>query len=226
MALDKEEASKRGFAGLSSMVSDVDATVDSAKATAGHTIEELSLHRQTAEVQQSNAGGTPAYMPSGQHTSGSSAGKWMLGIGVVLGVFWLVSTNSETNKKTATSATSSASRSPATNTPTSPSPTRQVAPSPPTALPEERPPMGSNSLLSTAQIRYCLAEDIRLNAGKSVVNQYLDIEVDRYNALASDYNSRCGQFRYRRGTLEPIRAEVETRRASLEAEGVARFRRL
>ena len=68
--------------------------------------------------------------------------------------------------------------------------------------------------------------DIRLNAGKSVVNQYLDIEVDRYNALASDYNSRCGQFRYRRGTLEPIRAEVETRRASLEAEGVARFRRL
>jgi hypothetical protein len=79
-------------------------------------------------------------------------------------------------------------------------------------------------VLSSAQIRYCVSEDIRLSAGKVVVNQYLDTDVARFNALVSDYNSRCGQFQYRRGALESARADVEARRATLEAEGVARFR--
>lgn len=227
MASDKEEnSSKRGFAGLSSMVSDVEAAVETANQTnAGHTAEGPTLHTQAAESPQAKAASGRANTPPSQRTSGSSAGKWVLGIAAVLGVFWLVSMNSGTNHTPATSATSNVSPSaPTTTASTSRGWSQQAAPSPPATPTEERPPIGTNNALSAAQIRYCLSEDIRLSAGKAVVNQYLDTEVDRYNALVSDYNSRCGQFRYRRGALESARAEVEARRATLEAEGVARFR--
>jgi hypothetical protein len=75
------------------------------------------------------------------------------------------------------------------------------------------------------QLRYCTAENIRLDAAKVVINSYSDTDIDRFNALVADYNSRCGQFKYRRGTLESARSEVEQHRSEVEAEGRARFSR-
>ncbi|MBX7134230.1 MAG: peptidoglycan-binding protein [Fimbriimonadaceae bacterium] len=80
-------------------------------------------------------------------------------------------------------------------------------------------------MLSTAQIRYCLAEDIRMDAAKSAVNSYSDSDVDRFNAMVADYNSRCGSFRYRSGALESARRDIEPYRSQLQAEGMSRFAR-
>jgi hypothetical protein len=77
--------------------------------------------------------------------------------------------------------------------------------------------------LTTSQIQYCLAEDIRLGAAKSVVNAYVDAEVDHFNEMVNDYNVRCGEYRYREGTLESARYEVERHRSALEAEGRSRM---
>jgi hypothetical protein len=85
-------------------------------------------------------------------------------------------------------------------------------------------PGGMNRTLSSSEIRYCVSEDIRIGAAKSVVNAYSDWEVDRFNEMVSDYNARCGMFKYSRGTLESVRSSVEKRRAGLEAEGRARIR--
>jgi hypothetical protein len=41
-----------------------------------------------------------------------------------------------------------------------------------------------------------LAEDIRMNGAKSAVNNYIDADVDRFNAMVADYNSRCSSFQY------------------------------
>ncbi|WP_265706358.1 peptidoglycan-binding domain-containing protein, partial [Verminephrobacter aporrectodeae] len=85
------------------------------------------------------------------------------------------------------------------------------------------PPVGTNNVLTSEQLRYCVAEEIRLNAAKEVTNNYNDSDVDRFNGIVADYNSRCGQSRYRSGSLEGARAEVERYRAVLEADGRARF---
>jgi hypothetical protein len=78
-------------------------------------------------------------------------------------------------------------------------------------------------VLSVPQIRYCVAEDIRLDAAKGVINNYVEADVDRFNAMVADYNSRCSRFRYRRGALESARSDVEAIRSLLQAEGRSRF---
>ena len=90
---------------------------------------------------------------------------------------------------------------------------------------EDKPPIGTNHVLGVAQIRYCLSENIRLEAAKGALNNYMETDVDRFNAMVADYNSRCSEFRYRRGTLESAQSEVERNRRALEAEGRSRFAR-
>jgi len=85
------------------------------------------------------------------------------------------------------------------------------------------PPVGQDLVFSTAQIRYCQAEDIRLEGAKSAVNNYIDSDVDRFNAMVADYNSRCGSFRYRSGALESARRDIEPYRNQLQSEGRSRF---
>ena len=128
----------------------------------------------------------------------------------------------------------SSTLSPATVAPTHSSPAQIQTPSnlTPPVQPqeqprpnEEKPPVGSNLVFSTAQIRYCLAEDIRMESAKSVVNNYVDSDVDRFNAMVADYNSRCGSFRYRSGALESARREIEQYRSQLQSEGRSRFAR-
>jgi len=41
--------------------------------------------------------------------------------------------------------------------------------------------------------------------------------------MVADYNSRCGQFRYRRGSLESAKSQVSPFTADLQNEGVSRF---
>lgn len=89
---------------------------------------------------------------------------------------------------------------------------------------EDKPPVGSNLTLSSEQILYCVAENIRLEGAKAAVDNHSDYEVNRFNVMVSDYNSRCGSFRYRRGSLESAQSDVELRRSQLLSEGRSRFR--
>ena len=84
------------------------------------------------------------------------------------------------------------------------------------------PPVGQTTPFDAAQIRYCLAEDVRLEAARGVVNR--DPDVDRFNAMINDYNSRCSSYRYRKGVLEFVQRELQSRTLELRAEGIARFR--
>jgi hypothetical protein len=91
------------------------------------------------------------------------------------------------------------------------------------ALTEEKPPVGTDRVLTTAQLRYCVSEKIRVEAANKALNVYVSSDVDRFNAMVDDYNSRCGSFRYRRGALESTQRDVERSRFLLEVEGRARL---
>jgi len=214
---NKKDESK-GFAGLSSLVSDMDTSLlPAAKkdptSISGSSSSPLPPVPQTAQPQPRQK---QTYQEPAQPSSGSSGAKWVLGIAAVIGVLWLIGQSD----KSPTSLAPDYSPPAQIATPSYSPPAQPQEPSRPAEL---QPPVGQNLSLSTAQIRYCLAEDIRMDGAKAVVDSYSDSEVDRFNAIVSDYNSRCGKFRYRRGALESARQDIEPYRSQLQAEGRSRF---
>ncbi len=223
---DRKDGTK-GFAGMSSLVSDVDATVSEAGRNAEatpHAADREATRATASQTSLPSSEPSPAYQPPPQPSGGGSTGKWIAGIAVVVGLIWLASLSDK--------------RTPSTSPTYTPAPESQSAPSttpawqPPTPAvqqsnrpTEESPPVGNGLSLSMPQLRYCTAENIRLDAAKVVISSYSDTDIDRFNALVADYNSRCGQFRYRRGTLESAQSEVEQHRSEIEVEGRARFSR-
>lgn len=222
---DKKEEG-RGFAGLSSLVSDVDTTPPPAakKEPAAAALSAPRPAPQPAQPQpQPQPSQRQTYQEPPQPSSGSSGGKWVLGIAAVFGVLWLIG---QADKPTTSSAPS---YSPPTQSaaPSYTPPSQTQAPSRPV---ETKPPVGQDLVLSREQFRYCLAEDIRLDATKSAVNNYVDADVDRFNAMVADYNSRCSSFRYHtnnrgRNDLTSAQRDIEPYRSQLQSEGRSRFTR-
>ena len=221
---EKQQGDGKGFAGLSSMVSDVDATVAS-------TPKQPQREASSSSTEQSSQAGRPSrqeqpsppqktYQPPAQPSGGSSAAKWLFGIAAVIGVIWFVSQSDHNSSPRSTYSPGPSSTTAAPTPAWQPPVTQPRAPSRPA---EEKPSVGRNNVLSTAQIRYCLAEKIRLGAAESAINNYVDTDADRFNGYVNDYNSRCGEFRYRQGALESARSDVEPYRSQLQAEGRSRF---
>ncbi len=211
----------KGFAGLSSLVSDVDTTPPpAAKAEPAAAAPGAGRSApQPAQLQPQPSQRQTYQEPTPPPSSGSSGGKWVLGIAAVIGLLWLIG---QSDKNT-TSPAPDYSPPAQTATPSySPPPAEPQAPSRPQ---ESMPPVGEDLVFSTAQIRYCLAEDIRMESAKSTINNYIESDVDRFNAMVADYNSRCGNFRYRSGALESARRDIEPYRSKFQSEGRSRFAR-
>src|SRR3546814_17870160 len=64
-----------------------------------------------------------------------------------------------------------------------------------------------------------------MDGAKLAINNYSDYDVDRFNAMVADYNSRCGSFRYRSGALTSARRDTEPYRSQLQSDGRSRFAR-
>lgn len=245
----KQNQDRKGFAGLTSMLSDVDATVDSAPKSQHR--EALSSSTQQSspasrlERQEEPASNQQPHPASEQPSDSSSTGKWLFGIAAVFGsVIWLANQSDNSSSSRSTYLPSDAARvvssgtddkstligSTSSPTPSSTSVAPTTTKQPLTAQPqtpsrpvEAQPSIGRDNVLSTAQIRYCLAEKIRLDAAETVLNNYVDADVDRFNGYVNDYNSRCGEFRYRQGALESAQRDVEQYRNQLQIEGRSRF---
>jgi len=211
----KQQDEVIGFAGLSSMVSDVDDTIAS-----------TPKHRATSVPRQSGMSGSRTSSSEVAQPWGSKlfllfgdfaifcyrAMRRMLVsaiIGVMVhGVIWLIIGVMVIGAIWLANQCDNSSW------------TQPQAPSRPV---EDRPPIGRNIVLSTAQIRYCLAEKIRLEAAESVINKRVHSDVVSFNSYIEDYNSRCAEFRYREGTLESARRDIEPHRSELGNEGRSRF---
>lgn len=212
----KKNEKGRGFAGLSSMVSDVETEVSSAKTEDSHQPADVTEDTPPSRSLGKDEGGSGLYQhPPQQSSSGSSGKKWLIGLVIFIGFIWMISNSGNKNSSSLTSYSTPPSTDPSASAPI-PSP----VPSRPT---EVMPSAGTNNTLDVEQIRYCVAEKIRLDASESAVDRYNNNDVDRFNAMAADFNSRCGQYRYRRGTLERAKSDIEPYRSQLEAEGRSRF---
>lgn len=214
MTTDKGEGKKsagKGFAGLSEMLSKVEQD-DSADESPARQDKQSEPTRRAFENDKTSTAQSTSAIP----TSEGTPVRWLIAIGLLVGIAWIVSALSgQSSSKTPSQGSESVTQA------------WQSAPAEPPVVNEglatEKPPIGQDHVLWGPQIRYCLAEEIRLAAAESLVNSDSQYDVDRFNGMVDDYNSRCGSFRYRTGVLESARREVEAYRRQLEAEGRSRF---
>jgi len=80
----------------------------------------------------------------------------------------------------------------------------------------EVPPISSNHVHSTSEIRWCLREGIRIDAVRSLNETQAD--VSKFNRLVDNYNSRCGSYRYRQGSLASAKRDVEPYRSQIRKD--------
>jgi len=222
---DNKKKDGKGFAGLSSLVSDVGATTPPPAPKEDPDAAAPNAERSAPQSAQPQQSQRQTYQePAQSSPGGSSGGKWVLGIAVVIGILWLIGQSD----KTTTTSPAPVYSPPAQRT--APSHTLPPQPQAPSRPVETKPPVGQDLVFSREQIRYCLAEDIRLDAAKSAVNSYIDADVDRFNAMVADYNSRCSSFRYQtsnrgRNDLKSAQRDIEPYRSQLQSEGKSRFAR-
>lgn len=105
---------------------------------------------------------------------------------------------------------------------------RDFSPPPTVELPattwvETPPPPARDRVLTRNELRYCLSEQVRLEAMEPMVDSSNGSQVDLFNRHVDDYNSRCGSFRYEEGMLESVRREVAEQHARLWVEGTERI---
>jgi hypothetical protein len=81
------------------------------------------------------------------------------------------------------------------------------------------PAVGTGRSFSRGEIRYCLFQGERIDAAGLSVDQSSAWQVDAFNQIAADYNSRCNRFRYRQSDMDAVTAELAEKRDQLAHDG-------
>ena len=162
-------------------------------------------------------------------SSGGSRIRWELGYIAFFGVVSVISlvtlsaiSYKNEIKVSSTSRSSSQSYNYPQNTPAPTVQTPNATQS--AALEYTKPSVGTNNLLSVSEIRWCLHEQIRIEAMRDVVNTRAGI--DELNRIVNDYNSRCAQHRSREGARSQAERAIESYKTQISEEAVREARKL
>ncbi|GEO42599.1 hypothetical protein SAE02_67470 [Skermanella aerolata] len=213
---------QRGFAGFDSLVSnlsDLPVVAAAVKQVPPRASARSSDDDEPDTPTQAAITSTPAVK--------SSSGKWFIALLVAVGGLVVYGLTTKDQRAPVT-PTYSANYTPPVSPQVRPAPVQAPAPIPMTQPKPPQPeevmaPVGEGNVLSVSQLRYCVAQGVRIDGARSAVTDTSEADINRFNVMVSDYNSRCSSYRYRKGLLESVRAEVEARRPMLEAEGIAGF---
>ena len=91
-------------------------------------------------------------------------------------------------------------------------------------LTESKPANGGNErTLSRAELRWCMFNDIRIEAARGDMRSAKHGQIQAFNAAVADWNAACRRYRYSRSDRDAVQRQIDAKRAELEAEGRARF---
>jgi hypothetical protein len=82
----------------------------------------------------------------------------------------------------------------------------------------ERPPVGEARRLTVSQIRWVLREDIRIDAMRDVISTNKAIR--EFNRIVDDYNRRGANFRYYESDMRNARRDVDAARKQIVSEAI------
>ena len=230
--MDENKNNKKGFSGLSDLASEVSGIDDSInsdpKAEAKPSTPKLAPQPQREAApsepeQKPKNSPPPVETVSTGNNEGTSGGKWILGvIGFFFVIFLINNAGQSTKKPSYTQPSSSQSySSPQSN----PAPVVQAPSTVQSAgLQYTKPSIGSNNVLSVPEIRWCIREGIRIEAMRDIIDN--NAGIDEFNGIVSDYNSRCGSYRYRQGSQSRAEHDVKAYRSQIVSEAVSEARQM
>jgi hypothetical protein len=213
-----DKNSPKGFAGLDDLVSDVEVkppppTVPLRPSTQATQPAPYSPPPSSPPIPQRSAPVEPRQLPP--KPSGLSAGWiWAICIGGVIVLANVFGGKGNSNTYTPPAQV----YEPPAQTYTPPAPVYE--PPPPVQSFESQPMPGTDNVLEESEIRYCLSQKIRIQGWEPNVNTSSQSSVDAFNWAISDFNSRCGSYRYRTQVMDRVRSEVNARSTDLRFEGV------
>ncbi len=204
MANDNDR-NKKGFSGLVNLASDA-SSINDAITMSGSKEEvkpEMAPPPQQTAPSEPMRKATSSQQLTEPKDSGANNGNFvggcLLGIVFVICVIWELS-----GGKSNTSFTP----------PSSSNPEPQYT----------MPSFGTNNTLSVPEIRWCVREEMRIDAMRDVVTS--DTAIDEFNRIVDDYNRRCISFRYQDGHLSRARRDMEPHRSKIIFEAIREGRKL
>lgn len=208
---------KRGFSGLSDLASEVSGVEDFVGA-------EPDIEAKSSSANQTSPSTPQASPPTETTGSGKSGGGlgWIWIYVIVSIIFvnlvvWFANLDGQsTTKPSYNTPSPSKNFNFPQNSPATVDTTSAVTKN--TGLNYEKPPVGTNNVLSVPQIRWCAREEIRIDAMRDFIDT--NYKINEFNKIVNDYNSRCGSFQYRQGALQQALRDVEDNRSQIVAEVV------
>jgi plasmid maintenance system killer protein len=208
---ESNENNGKGFAGLDSLVSDVSTDVVKTVMPEVRNVSASLPVEQTADGPRASP-----HQPRNETKASLAPMGWIIG-GILIVIILIANSGSKVPPSVGDSEPSLHASPPLAATLT-PSPDPAAAPSEDALKADlETPPVGQNMLFNVRQIRYCRIEHIRITAFERVISNTDRHEIDRFNEIVNDYNSRCGAFRYRGGDLQLVQREMEARNDSISS---------
>lgn len=230
--MTSDDKDKKGFGGFAGLLSDVSEEIKAAaQEPASEQAHEVTQTTHSTSHQTATPPRQPSPPPLPLDTPGGKSGFDSGWAWAGLVVFILIAIAANSGKKEeptvpiAAPAHESSYEAPISSVDSAPVAEARVADFAPAEIndSEEMPPVGSGLVFTAHEIRYCLAEDVRLSTIKKAIDNYSQTEVNRFNAAIDDFNSRCSSYKYSRGTLGSIQDEVNSRHAPLVLEGLERL---
>jgi len=86
---------------------------------------------------------------------------------------------------------------------------------------EVKPPVGTDNILDENEIKYCLSENVRLQAMQNMVKT--NARISLFNQYVDDYNLRCSSYRYRQVDMDRAKALVSQENGALYSQAERRF---
>src|SRR6266700_607254 len=214
------EGEARGFAGLLSRVSRIpDQPQIKERLGSTDTITDVSAPstrkaKQTATPEPRTGPQTSATVLS--RPSGSKKGWVTVGALAACIAIWIAAENSKQTYSPPTYSPPRYNPAPLPYPPSEPDPARSQPP----ARTEDVPiPGDGNRALNQGNIRWCLFQDRRIEIIRSAIRTSIDkADLSIFNSLVTDYNSRCGRYRYRETDMLVVRGELPLREAELRSQ--------
>ncbi|MDC9836827.1 hypothetical protein [Rhizobium binxianense] len=89
-------------------------------------------------------------------------------------------------------------------------------PTPVDSRSEVKPSSGLGQALSRSELRYCIFQGKRLDLLRNLA--FTDAAVSSFNALVSDFNQRCGNFRYKQNDMDQVKSEAASKTSQFMTE--------
>ena len=86
----------------------------------------------------------------------------------------------------------------------------------------KKPRGGKNNLLSVQEIRWCIREDIRIEAMRGIVET--NKEIIEFNKMVDDYNNRCGSYRFYPDSRKKAEQDINPIRELIIAEAISKVK--